>query len=130
MFTRREVVEFILDLVGYTPDQPLYEHTLLEPSFGNGDFLFVVVDRLLDAWRRRAHHVPVSDLGHCIHAVELHESSFDSTRDRLVSQLRDAGIGSPDALGLESLSRPNVDTWVAYEQRWAALLNGSRSETH
>ncbi len=100
VFTRREVVEFILDLVGYTPDQPLYEHTLLEPSFGNGDFLFVVVDRLLDAWRRRAHHVPVSDLGHCIHAVELHESSFDSTRDRLVSQLRDAGIGSPDALGL------------------------------
>ena len=31
---------------------------------------------------------------------------------------------------LESLSMPNVDTWVAYEHRWAALLNSSRSETH
>ena len=31
---------------------------------------------------------------------------------------------------LESLSMPNVDTWVAYEHRWAALLHGSRSETH
>ena len=31
---------------------------------------------------------------------------------------------------LESLSMPNVDIWVAYEHRWAALLNGSYSETH
>ena len=30
---------------------------------------------------------------------------------------------------LVSLSTPNVDTWVAYEHRWAALLNGSYSET-
>ena len=39
IFTRSEVVDFILDLAGYTEDQPLHEKRLLEPSFGGGDFL-------------------------------------------------------------------------------------------
>ena len=32
IFTRREVVEFILDLSGYTTDLPLHHKRLLEPS--------------------------------------------------------------------------------------------------
>src|SRR5690606_22770680 len=36
IFTRSEVVEFILDLCGYTPDQPLHRFRLLEPSSGAG----------------------------------------------------------------------------------------------
>jgi hypothetical protein len=51
VFTRREVVDFILDLAGYTPDKPLHEMRLLEPSFGGGDFLLPAVERLLAAWR-------------------------------------------------------------------------------
>ena len=47
VFTRREVVDFILDLTGYTIDQPLHRRRLLEPSFGNGDFLLPAIDRLL-----------------------------------------------------------------------------------
>ncbi|HPT50501.1 MAG TPA: hypothetical protein PLS67_10465 [Accumulibacter sp.] len=43
VFTRREVVDFILDLVGYTADKPLCRFRLLEPSFGHGDFLVGVV---------------------------------------------------------------------------------------
>ena len=43
-------------------------------------------------------------------------------RNRIAPQRRSAG------LVLESLSAPDVDTWVAYEHRWAALLNGSYSE--
>ena len=31
IFTRREVVEFILDLVGYVPSHPLHRQRLLEP---------------------------------------------------------------------------------------------------
>jgi hypothetical protein len=34
--TRPEVVEFMLDLAGYTACQPLHRMRLLEPSFGNG----------------------------------------------------------------------------------------------
>jgi hypothetical protein len=36
VFTRSEVVNFMLDLVGYTEDQALYTKRLLEPSFGGG----------------------------------------------------------------------------------------------
>ena len=50
IFTRREVVDFILDLVGYTTDKPLCELRLLEPSFGSGDFLLPAIERLLMAW--------------------------------------------------------------------------------
>jgi hypothetical protein len=39
IFTRLEVVNFILDLVGCTKDQHLFKKQILEPSFGGGDFL-------------------------------------------------------------------------------------------
>jgi len=34
VFTRREVVEFILDLTGYASTAALHKKRLLEPSFG------------------------------------------------------------------------------------------------
>ena len=40
VYTRGEVVEFILDLVGYTADPPLTDFLrLLESSFSDGDFV-------------------------------------------------------------------------------------------
>ena len=51
VFTRREVVEFILDLTGYTTTAALHKKRLLEPSFGEGAFLLVAVERLLDSYK-------------------------------------------------------------------------------
>src|SRR5262245_3817090 len=44
VFTRRETVEFILDLAEYTTAKPLHQFRLVEPSTGNGDFLVVIVE--------------------------------------------------------------------------------------
>lgn len=44
-------VDFILDLVGYRSDRPLLKLKLLEPSFGDGDFLLPAIDRLLRSWK-------------------------------------------------------------------------------
>ena len=52
IFTRSEVVNFILDLVGYTINAPLHRTRLLEPSFGDGDFLLLAVGRLFDSYRQ------------------------------------------------------------------------------
>ena len=52
VFTRREVVDFILDLAGYQSSRPLFEFRLLEPSIGDGDFLFVSL-ALLVGWKWR-----------------------------------------------------------------------------
>ena len=49
VYTKPEIVRTILDLAGYTADLPLHERRLLEPSFGGGDFLLPVLDRLLSA---------------------------------------------------------------------------------
>jgi len=81
VFTRREVVDFILDLAGYTPDKPLHERRLLEPSFGGGDFLLPAVERLLAAWHTHGDGGSLFDtLKNAIRAVELHRDTFQSTR--------------------------------------------------
>ncbi len=99
IFTRREVVDFILDLVGYRIEVPLHRMRLLEPSFGNGDFLLPAVQRLMEAYRRCAHHrhVDVSKLCPCIRAVELHEISFGETRQALLALLKSYGVSQLDA---------------------------------
>ena len=92
--TRREVVDFILDLVGYSPDMPLYERKILEPSFGEGAFLVPIVERLLDAYGRRPapQRGVVEILGDCIRAVELNDETFRATRERLEGIMSDAGL--------------------------------------
>lgn len=103
IFTRREVVDFILDLVGYTSDQPLYEMRLLEPSFGNGDFLFPVIDRLLKAWIKA--DAPIQALKNTISGVELHRDSYLRIRKAVIKKLVAHGIGLKDATQLS-------DNWL------------------
>ncbi len=100
VFTRREVVDFILDLVGYTIDQPLHRHRILEPSFGAGDFLFAAVERLLASYRKSGGVTPATDLASCILGVELHVSSFDETATSLQLLLRERGLSEIDAAAL------------------------------
>ena len=107
VFTKSEVVDFILDLVGYTSDRPLHEHVLLEPSFGDGEFLQAAVGRLLSAWTRHSPTVPAEALAPCIRAVELHGPSFERTHRELAASLREAGI-APSAAG------KLVDEWLVH----------------
>jgi len=96
IFTRREVVDFILDLIGYVPTRALYNARLLEPSFGHGDFLIPAVERLIAASRRR-HPASVPDpevLKNAICAVELHRNSFEHTKEKLRELLLGAGLTS------------------------------------
>ncbi|MFZ4625739.1 MAG: SAM-dependent DNA methyltransferase, partial [Rhodoferax sp.] len=46
IYTKREVVLFMLDLAGYEQDRPLHRLRLLEPAFGGGEFLLAAVRRL------------------------------------------------------------------------------------
>ena len=108
IFTRREVVDFIVDLVGYTLDQPIHKMRLLEPSFGDGDFLVATVERLLAAWHNLADNIPPTALANCIRAVELHQISYESTRTKLIALLRDAGIRRIHASAL-------IDSWLIHD---------------
>lgn len=119
IFTRREVVDFILDLVGYGVSEPLWQRSLMEPSFGAGDFLIPAVERLLEARRRAlAEGKKVADIAGCICAIELHRETFDRVREKLLSILCQAGFSLPDAIGL-------VDAWLVQGDFLLAPLRSS-----
>jgi hypothetical protein len=99
VFTRREVVDFMLDLANYTPDQPLHRLRLLEPSFGGGEFLLAAVERLVNAFRADDCQ---GDLAHCIRAVELHRETFDATRVKLLALLQQLDMSATESERLTS----------------------------
>lgn len=107
IFTREEVVDFILDLAGYKEDQPLYQKRILEPSFGGGDFLLAIVGRLLRSWcaSRNAGNI-VEDLKDSIRAVELHRETFSATRQAVMRRIEQEGFSAKAATTL-------VDHWLA-----------------
>jgi len=102
IFTRREVVDFILDLVGYRADRPLHKLKLLEPSFGNGDFLLPALERLLKAWAASSKRSgdAVADLTNSVRAVELHHATFENTRNSVIELLEAHGISRRAAVQL------------------------------
>ncbi len=106
IFTRIEVVDFILDLAGYTADRPLHEKRILEPSFGGGDFLIPVISRLLAAWKPSRHtQTIVEALGGAIRAVELHRHTFSSTRLAVIEKLKQENVENQCAVAL-------ADRWL------------------
>lgn len=92
IFTRPEVVDFILDLVGYTTDRPLHQQRILEPSFGGGDFLTAVIQRLIAAWRADGGTRPVEDLSGALRAVELHAETSRLTGEKVERTLIGLGL--------------------------------------
>ena len=118
IFTRLEVVEFILNLVGYTENQPLYSKRLLEPSFGGGQFLLPIIKRLLAAWRRaKCVESTLNVLGDAIRAVELHRKTFDSTHATVVELLINEGLSTKTAIAL-------ADRWLFQGDFLLASLDG------
>jgi hypothetical protein len=106
IFTRVEVVDFILDLIGYTEDQPLYQRRLLEPSCGAGDFLLPVVDRLLGSWHAAKDKESIVDgLSGALRTVELHRETFAATRRAVIERIKHEGIAASSAAAL-------ADRWL------------------
>ncbi|MFI4957370.1 MAG: Eco57I restriction-modification methylase domain-containing protein [Gammaproteobacteria bacterium] len=98
VFTRPEVVDFILDLSGYTGDLPLHKMRILEPSFGEGSFLLPIIRRLLTAWHSENTTTPVfDDLKDAICAVEIHKKTFSKTFSFIIKTLEEEGISGNQA---------------------------------
>jgi hypothetical protein len=118
IFTRPEVVEFVLDLAGYSVEQPLHERRALEPSFGGGDFLLALANRLLTSYRRHGGTDPAADLANAIRGVELHRQTFGATAERLEETLVAADLTLREAGVL-------VKAWLSQGDFLLADLEGS-----
>ena len=66
------------------------------------------MERLLATWRNLVEAVPSAALANSIRAVELHQTSFESTRAKLAQLLQNAGICGVDASSL-------LDTWLIHD---------------
>ncbi len=107
VFTKVEVVDFMLDLIGYTPDRPLWKLRLLEPSFGGGDFFLRALERLLVTAARD--EIDAEELGSCLRGVELHRASFESTSEKIRLRLLVGGYTQMDAASLTQHWLSNAD---------------------
>lgn len=105
IYTKRNVVEFILDLVGYTVDKPLADYRLLEPSFGDGDFILPTLERLLTSAKRERNGLSRERLTTAIRGVELHRETFESNRASMHSLMLSHGISSSESDAL-------LDDWL------------------
>ncbi|MCB0994130.1 MAG: N-6 DNA methylase [Acidimicrobiales bacterium] len=95
VFTRRWVVELILDLVGYTPDRDLGRQVLVEPSCGTGAFLVPVAERLIESAVTHGHDL--RSLGPAIRAFDLLEANAQRARKAAAQLLVDHGLDADDA---------------------------------
>lgn len=90
VFTRRWVVDLILDLVGYTPDCDLAELRAVEPSCGSGAFLVPMVERLVES--AAVHGRDLATATDAVLAVDLLQGNVDRSRAAVAETLESAGI--------------------------------------
>ncbi|WP_286194517.1 Eco57I restriction-modification methylase domain-containing protein [Synechococcus sp. CCY 0621] len=118
VFTKPEVVNFILDLSGYKATSDLSQLRILEPSFGGGDFLIPAIKRLLGSWRIHKSRNPTRmELQDSIVAFELHKKTFEDTRDAIRELLTQEGITEKDA-------GPLVNKWLQNDDYLLAPIEG------
>lgn len=103
VFTRRWVVEVLLDLTGYTTDRDLGSLHLVEPSCGSGAFLSPVVERLIAS--AQTYERDLASLGGAIRAYDLQAEhvkvSRELCRDLLITN------GAP-----VSIAEALADEWI------------------
>jgi adenine-specific DNA-methyltransferase len=90
VFTRRWVVELMLDLAGYTADRDLTVERVVEPSVGSGAFVGPLLDRLLASRAAHSPHADWMDLAGCLRGWDLQPEHIETTRKLVAKALTDA----------------------------------------
>lgn len=96
VFTKDWVVDFVLDLAGYTPELDLASSCIIEPSCGNGSFLRSIVFRLCASAKSRG-CLAADALAGCVHAYDLDAASVAQSRVLVRSLLMQQGLHEEDA---------------------------------
>ncbi|MFE9535949.1 Eco57I restriction-modification methylase domain-containing protein [Streptomyces sp. NPDC006691] len=103
VFTRRWVVDALLDLTGYTSDRDLGALHLLEPSCGSGAFLRPAVERLIASAQK--HGRDLATLSDAVRAYDLQQEHVDTARQHCCELLTSAGVSASQAGTI-------ANTWV------------------
>lgn len=118
VYTRRWIVEFMLDLAGYVASENLVDRRAVEPAAGEGAFLVPMAERLIDACRRMER--PLTDCASSLLAFELDGASAAKARDSLVRALEARAVPRIQALSL-ARGWVRVGDYLAEAPRLAAV---------
>jgi hypothetical protein len=103
VYTKRWVVELLLDLSGYSPDKNLVDSLAIEPAAGDGAFLGPMIERLVKSCQKLGRSL--SECQNSLLAYELDEKSAARARAVVQELLKDHGAKSP-------LAKRQADAWV------------------
>lgn len=95
VFTRQWIVETMLDLIGYTPDQDLASTRLIEPAIGSGAFIVPAVERLLVSAKK--HGATIKDLRNALFGMDLQSAHVATCRTKVANILLEHGFKQHDA---------------------------------
>ena len=84
VFTSPDVVCFILDQVGYISDKNLQDISILEPSCGNGEFIYEIAKRLLVSANKFGFNANLSFISN-VYAYDIDEEKIEGCRRRVNS---------------------------------------------
>lgn len=95
VFTRRWVVDFMLDTAHYTVDRDLAEVRLVEPAAGSGAFVLPALDRLSDSLM--AHGRSLADAAGSFTAYELQDKNSSALESAIEALLTSRGWDANEA---------------------------------
>src|SRR5450755_57945 len=93
IYTKRWVVDLILDLAGYRTEANLVDRLAVEPAAGDGAFLGPMIERLVNSCRQLGR--PITDCKHSLLAYEINRESARRARAACLQVLRCLGIDDP-----------------------------------
>jgi adenine-specific DNA-methyltransferase len=95
VYTKRWVVELLLDLAGYRSEANLVDAVAVEPAAGDGAFLGPMIERLAESCERLKR--PLSDCKGALIAYELDDASAERARSLAANILMKHGLKRPAA---------------------------------
>ena len=123
VYTKRWVVELLLDLSGYCSDKNLADGLAIEPAAGDGAFLGPMIERLVESCENLGRSL--AECEHSLLAYELNEES--AARARAVAQniLLTRGVKRPLAKRLADAWVLNQDYLLNADTRQADFIIGN-----
>ena len=124
VFTRRWVVDLILDMAGYTTEADLASMTVVEPSCGGGAFISAIVERLLISAQEHGHSFDA--LAGSVRAFDLLRHNVEISRKAAEAALLSAGCETAQAASLAESWIHSADFLLEeHEERSADFVFGN-----
>lgn len=123
VYTKRWVVELLLDLSGYCSDKNLVDALAVEPAAGDGAFLGPMIERLVESCRNLGRSL--SECQNSLIAYELDEESAARARAFAQNILLNRGVRRPLAKRLAEAWVLNRDYLLDADTRQADFIIGN-----